>query len=736
MIHSVKLFAQSLALEYNGSGETVVAIEWGYSVTKSFSSETNWYISTIAFANYRSGVHGLFVAVQGVGFFANVHYNFSIAINDGNNIVFVINSCAERFSQCTDRNHRSPSAVYIRSSIAGNNVVVHNIFSRTDGHNNTAICKQIFSTKCIFESTSVDFFILGNNYNKDICSGFLISIQVQFSFTAFNSLNNFCCNFSVSIALIFYGSINLICVESLCNITIFVNDRNDYRVIVVDFTIVFIESKAVSIVGINHCQLSFNKLDTWNKCFYVDGGTKERFIGNGITFGPELTVIFLFIADGFTIETILYNTSWSVDLQAFFVNILHSSLNKLAKRYFIRYSHFIATIIIAGNHRKRKIFYSAKFINLEGCICTAVAVQSYSYFIFAWNQIFCLIARCWTIEQGIYAFIPYKLQIGRRQSRLTWFGSDVDNSIFYCRTIFASCKFITKDVIASQNIALSILQFKLNSIVEISSIWLIAEPFAVSASQYIATIFNSSDSGCFNSLTDQIDRIAYIVVSQIDVTILRILHRKGDIKGAIISCGNRVRAGDVNDTIFVGGYIERIVSSYIAVCLISSTMNGKFISVIELEIFLSKIQSSRWVGFVNSTNRAVILRKFNTSSGNISFTNSNGQSFAKLLETVCKNAVNFCLSLYVVIKIANTHVNSVGTWTLKSQIKIGVIISVVDKSIHILIATALSNIAIIISNKIYCISKFSSVVLINSPNFHLIWGAEIFASTNTTFILY
>lgn len=165
-------------------------------------------------------------------------------------------------------------------------------------------------------------------------------------------------------------------------------------------------------------------------------------------------------------------------------------------------------------------------------------------------------------------------------------------------------------------------------------------------------------------------------------------------------------------------------------------MNGKFISVIELEIFLSKIQSSRWVGFVNSTNRAVILRKFNTSSGNISFANSNGQSFAKLLETVCKNAVNFCLSLYVVIKIANTHVNSVGTWTLKSQIKIGVIISVVDKSIHILIATALSNIAIIISNKIYCISKFSSVVLINSPNFHLIWGAEIFASTNTTFILY
>lgn len=482
MIHSVKLFAQSLALEYNRSGETIVAIEWGYSVTKSFSSETNWYISTITFANYWSGVHGLFYIVQSVGFFTNVHYDFSIAINDGNNIVFVINSCAERFSQCTDRNHGSPSAVYIRSSIAGNDVVIHNILSGTNGHNNTAICEQIFSTECIFESTSVDFFILGNNYNKDICGSFLISIQIQFCFTMFNSLNDFCSNFCVGIALIFYSSIYLVSIESLRNITIFINDRNDYRIVVVDFTIVFIESKAISIVGINDRQLSFNKLHPRNESFYVNGSTEKRFIGNGITFGPELTVIFRFIVDGFTIETILYDTGWSIDFQAFFVNILHSSLNKLAKRYFIRYSYFIATIVIAGNHRKCKIFYSAKFINLESCICTAVAVQSYSYFIFPWNQIFCLIARCWTIEQGIYAFIPYKLQIGRRQSRLTWFGSDVDNSIFYCRTIFAGCKFITKDVIASQNIALSILQFKLNSIVEISSIWLIAEPFAIGTS--------------------------------------------------------------------------------------------------------------------------------------------------------------------------------------------------------------------------------------------------------------
>ena len=557
MIHSVKLFAQSLALEYNGSGETVVAIEWGYSVTKSFSSETNWYISTIAFANYRSGVHGLFVAVQGVGFFANVHYDFSIAINDGNNIVFVINSCAERFSQCTDRNHRSPSAVYIRSSIAGNNVVVHNIFSRTDGHNNTAISVEIFSTNSVFQSTSIDRTVYSVNCNNNIYSSFFISIDGQGTFTVLHSI--FCSAAIKRYLCILVALIRNKCIQrasNASNVAIFVNDGNGNNIVFVNFTFGWVKRKTVFAVRINKSQIFFDKsLLTSVKYLNSDYRAKQSLICKVISYGVETTVFSVDCAKEFivTLEAKLY--IGSRDLQTIFIYINSSSLNLLAEGYFVRdgipVAGDIAVVVNVCSLEIEANFLSLTiFSNGKGCFCIIVAIKSNAYCVFTRYEVFFSFFSSLEVLQSVRigSVIPNKLQIGSIQGGLVRSPNDIDIFSFISYAAFASSWFLCDNIVASKYVSFSVGDFELNCVRK-DSVALKIIPVVIAASHYIATIFDSLDVSCSGLLTNDTDSKIYVIILKIDVAILSFAHGKSDGESTIISGGNSTSPFNVEDTI-------------------------------------------------------------------------------------------------------------------------------------------------------------------------------------------
>ena len=215
-----------LFLEDYASSQTVCILKWGYSVAQSFSEETNWYKGTITFANHRSSIHGLFFVINGVGVFANSHNNSGIAINNGDHVVSIVNSPTEGFSEYTDRNHGSPSAVYIRSSITSNDIVIYNVIGRTNGHSNKLVSVNVFRTDCVGESTCIEGIVCRLYSNNNVNSGFLVGVDGDFAiFTCFYVLG--CINFNVSvcIALACNIDVGILCIYSFYNIAIGINNR-------------------------------------------------------------------------------------------------------------------------------------------------------------------------------------------------------------------------------------------------------------------------------------------------------------------------------------------------------------------------------------------------------------------------------------------------------------------------------------------------------------------------------
>ena len=79
----------------------------------------------------------------------------------------------------------------------------------------------------------------------------------------------------------------------------------------------------------------------------------------------------------------------------------------------------------------------------------------------------------------------------------------------------------------SQNITFCVSDFELNSIRE-NSIAFIIVPMVIGTSHYIAIIFNNLDIFCNTLLANHTDCKIYIIVSNIDITILRFMHCEGN----------------------------------------------------------------------------------------------------------------------------------------------------------------------------------------------------------------
>lgn len=243
-----------LALEYNRSSGAVCVVEWGYSEAHSFSNKANWYVGTITL-DYWFSIHGHFFIVDSIGIFTNGHYDSLIIVLDSySTIVIVIGySSIESFSECADRNHRSPSIVNIWSCIHFEELLVNNILRRTDGHGYFVMSSDINITRIIFKSSCIEAtigIIFNSNYN--ISGGSIRSINSNSTTTvgyiAIKSVYRYNCIFITLICNICgnYGSFNL------CASTVFFYNRYGYIIIFTYRAFSWIKFKTKSIVRINN----------------------------------------------------------------------------------------------------------------------------------------------------------------------------------------------------------------------------------------------------------------------------------------------------------------------------------------------------------------------------------------------------------------------------------------------------------------------------------------------------
>ncbi len=277
----IRLEIPILFLEYYASGQTVCILKWGYSVAQSFSYETNWYIGTITGKN-RSSVHSLFFAVYSVGIFTNGHGQLSVTKGIGNSlsILIPVYSSAEGFTEYTEWNHRSPVAVYIWSSIAGNDIIIYNIISRIDRHYNGGIGVNIFWTKSIFKGTCVNSIVLIhriNNSNYNVRTSFYIRVQSDNTFTIINSCvcAYICFNISICNRSRLYISVNISAIN-IYSIALFINNGHINLIILICWAIIAIKCQAVFGQTIDNRQFFLSKLTVYRiKSFDFDNSTND-----------------------------------------------------------------------------------------------------------------------------------------------------------------------------------------------------------------------------------------------------------------------------------------------------------------------------------------------------------------------------------------------------------------------------------------------------------------------------
>ena len=241
----IRLEIPILFLEYYASGQAVRILKWGYSVAQSFSYETNWYEGTIAFTDDRSRVHVSFFIVYSVSSFTNGHYDSGVAINDGDHVVFEVNSSTEGFSESTDRNHGSPSTVDVWSSVATNDCVVNDHIGRTDGHSNDLISVDICCTNGISEGICIDCIaIVIFNCNNNIYCSFFVRIDSDCTILTINNIFcSFYFNICILVALISNIDISVIGSDISYSIAFFINNAISDSIYFISNTIFAIERK-------------------------------------------------------------------------------------------------------------------------------------------------------------------------------------------------------------------------------------------------------------------------------------------------------------------------------------------------------------------------------------------------------------------------------------------------------------------------------------------------------------
>ena len=251
----IRLEIPILFLEDYAGSSTIGCRKCNDLEAKRFTYKTNWYISTIA-GDFRSNVHGLFIAIDGVSGFTDGHNNFSVAESVGNGACIVVpnNFSAKSFAQSTEWNIGA-IVCYIRSRIfLGDHFVVNNEIGRTDRHYNGGINRNILFAEGVSQSVSINGFrsrILNCYY--DISSGFLVRVNSHIDSAVFNLvISKAYIDLCVFVALAFYISI---CIPSCINcFTIFIYDRYFNGVVLSNRTSFLIESESVGAHAVNNSQ--------------------------------------------------------------------------------------------------------------------------------------------------------------------------------------------------------------------------------------------------------------------------------------------------------------------------------------------------------------------------------------------------------------------------------------------------------------------------------------------------
>ena len=610
-----------LALEYDGSSGAVFVIESGYGEAHSFSSETNWYIGTIVSAvDNGFSIHFSFYTVYAVSSIVDGHNDGLFVVLDGNgaSIVVIGNSSVERFSECADRNHGSPVAVYIWGSVHFEELLVNHILAGTDSHNYFMMSINAAITSGVRKGTSIEPFV-GSIVNNDnnVYFSWLRSINSQSTF-AFRNIRSFNSNNCIFIALVCYISFHS--ATYLSNVTVFINNRYSYLVVFVDRTFYRIELEAIAIVRINNSQSFLNELMIGlGESGDSDGGTEQRFICCDIIFcHKHITWCNISIYDSLTIKTKVYISS--IDLQTVFINIFSANINILAKRYFVsNVNSSVLSTSIYCPHIKNSILNFPKFRYIKGGFCIVTAKQGYGYSVLTRDEVFLFIVA--NVFQGVVIPISNENEIPFIELRTSWL----------CRYIKISCMFITHSIIRyfacwficnSINTSYRITSFisdgKLYSVGEsVSTIFIdyIVPIILIGTSEYISIIKNGIDVICLTLFFDDTKRISYIVARNSDRDISVVIHFELEFKITfVVSFYNTVRSitDEPQNFIITSGKSNFFINSRTTIFLKCIAAYSASVTAICLKSIINEIQFAEIVYKWNLSSIAIEVETINS----------------------------------------------------------------------------------------------------------------------------
>ena len=598
-----------LALEYDGSSGAVFVIESGYSEAHSFSSETNWYIGTIVSAvDHSFSIHFCFFTVHAVSSIVDGHHDGLFVVLDGNgaSVVVIGNGSIKCFSECTDRNHGSPVAVNIWGSIHGEELLVNNVFGRTNRHNNIVMSGDVASTCSVGQRTCIEAFVgsIVNSYNN-VDFRWFGSINSQGTFTIGN-VRGFNSNNGVFVALIshisFHGA------TYLCTIAIFVDYRNSYLVVFVNRTFGWIKFQAEAVVRINNSQFLLNELMvSFGESSDSDGGADQGFVSSNVILGSEaIAIVHISIYNSLTIKTKVH--VGSIDLQTIFVNILSADVNVLAKCYFISdVNSSILSASIYCPHIQNSILNSAKLSYIEGSFGVIAAIQGQTYFIFPRNEIILTVAA--HILQRVYAMVCIPIQYKISSFDIGFSRSTFDAEFFsMCFTIsitivcsrFAVCLTIGQHHITisikinkrtSDGFTSNIIYRELYSVSEYTRIF---SPMTVVTCENISTINSSVNVIRCGFFFNDVQSIFCITGSDGNRNISVIIHSEGNVEFTIVIRGN---LNAISFGVFItkklemsisrsqsNGFFYRTLVAFKCVCV-----HGINISTVCIKIFTNQI---------------------------------------------------------------------------------------------------------------------------------------------------
>ena len=257
----IRLEIPILFLEYYARSSAIGCGKCNNLEAKRFTYETNWYISTIA-GDFRSNVHGLFIAIDGVGGFTNGHNNFGLTKGVGNGACIVIPFyfCADSFTKSAEWYESTILSNVWSSIFNGYNFVVNNEIVGTNGHNNTGVNRDILCTNSIFQSLSICSTLIIAYNNNNIQNSFLISIDFQnrfalcYSSSAAGSRGQL--NLSISVGAVFNVSIHSC--TSINNLTAAIYNGNIYGIGLANFTLFTVKCESVIRNRVNNSQSFYN----------------------------------------------------------------------------------------------------------------------------------------------------------------------------------------------------------------------------------------------------------------------------------------------------------------------------------------------------------------------------------------------------------------------------------------------------------------------------------------------